>query len=111
MSEGYDMKDLLWLVVTERAEKLTLHSGQPPIIRVRGESHTLEGPALTLENADSLLRNLASTRYMREFYGRRLVAFNRKVAFSHISPDSAEFRVEAKLVGDDIQIDLDRVAV
>ena len=65
----------------------------------------------TLENADSLLRNLASTRYMREFYGRRLVAFNRKVAFSHTSPDSAEFRVEAKLVGDDIQIDLDRVAV
>ena len=98
------MKDLLWLAVSERAEKLILHAGQPPVIRVRGESHTIEGPAITLDNADSLLRNLAGTRYMREFYERGLVTF------IHTSFDSVQFRVEAKLAGDEIQIDLDRVA-
>ena len=98
------MKDLLWLAVSERAEKLILQTGQPPVLGVRGESHSIEGPAITLDNVESLLQNLAGTRYMREFYQRGLVTF------IHTCFDSAQFRVEAKLVGDEIQIDLDRVA-
>jgi Tfp pilus assembly pilus retraction ATPase PilT len=104
MSEGYNIKDLLALAVSERAEKLILHTGQSPVVWVRGEACPIEGPAITPEHADSLLRSLAGTRYMREFYERGLVAFICTPA------DSAQFRVQAKLVGDEIQIDLEKVA-
>jgi Tfp pilus assembly pilus retraction ATPase PilT len=102
MSE-YNMRDLLQLAVSERAEKLILHAGQRPVVWVRGEAGTIEGPAITPANADSLLRSLAGTRYMREFYERGLVAFICTPA------DSAQFQVQAKLMGDEIQIDLERV--
>ena len=104
MGDGYDITDLLTLAVSERAERLSLHAGQPPVVHVRGEANTVEGPVITPDNADELLRSLAGTRYMREFRERG------SVAFVHTFQDSAQFRVEARLQHDDIQIDLQRVA-
>jgi len=104
MSDGYDMTDLLTLAVSERAERLSLHAGQPPVVHVHGEANTVEGPVITPDNADSLLRSLAGTRYMREFRERGAVAF------VHTFQDSAQFRVQARLEHDEIQIDLQRVA-
>ena len=90
MSEGYDIRDLLAVAVSEGATKLILHAGQRPVLFVRGEAHPLEGPAITPDNADCLLRSMAGTRYMREFYERSLVAFTIRTA-----SDSVQFRVEA----------------
>ena len=104
MSDGYDMTDLLTLAISEHAERLSLHTGQPPVIHVRGEANTVEGPAVTPDNADELLRSLAGTRYMREFRERG------SVAFVHTFQDSAQFQVRARLEHDEIRIDLQRVA-
>jgi Tfp pilus assembly ATPase PilU len=104
MSGEYDMTDLLTLAVSERADGLSLHTGQPPIVHVRGEAHAIEGPVITSENADSLLQSLAGTRYMREFRVRGAAAF------IHTFQDSAQFRVQARLEHDEIQIDLQRAA-
>ncbi len=105
MSDGYDMTDLLTLAVSERAEGLSLRAGQPPIIHVRGEAHTIEGPAITAENADALLRSLAGHRYMREFRESGIAAF------IHGFTDSAQFRVLASMERDGAHIDLQRLAV
>ena len=104
MSSRYDMTDLLTLAISERADGLSLHAGQPPVVHVHGEAHAIEGPAITSKNADSLLRSLAGTRYMREFRERGAAVF------IHTFQDSAQFRVQAKLEHDEIQIDLQRVA-
>jgi hypothetical protein len=58
MSDIYDLADLLQLIVAEGAEGLTLRTGKPPVVELRGISHTVEGPALSPENADILLRDL-----------------------------------------------------
>jgi Tfp pilus assembly pilus retraction ATPase PilT len=104
MSREYDMTDLLTLAISERADGLSLHAGQPPVVHVRGEAHAIEGPAITPDNADSLLRSLAGTRFMREFRERGTAAF------VHSFKDSAQFRVQARLEHDEIHIDLQRLA-
>jgi Tfp pilus assembly ATPase PilU len=104
MSDGYDMTDLLTLAVSECAEGLSLHVGQPPVVHVRGEAHTIEGPALTPENADALLRSLAGTRYMREFRERGTAVF------IHSFKDAAQFKGRARLEHEEVQIDLQRLA-
>ena len=104
MSDGYDMTDLLTLAVSERAEGLSLQAGHPPIIHAHGEPHTIEGPALTPENAEALLRSLADTRRMREFHERGAAAF------IHSFSNLAQFNVQARLEHDEVHIDLQRLA-
>ena len=104
MNDGDDLTDLLILAVSDGAERLSLHTGQPPVVHVRGEANIIEGPAISPDNADSLLRSLAGTRYMREFRERG------SVVFIHTFQNSAQFRVHARLERDEIQIDLQRMA-
>jgi len=67
MRDCYEVKDLVALAVSEGATRLILHTGQRPVLFVHGEAHPIEGPAITPDNADSLLRSMAGTRYMRCF--------------------------------------------
>jgi twitching motility protein PilT len=101
---GYEITDLLRLAVSEGADRLSLYVGQPPVIHVRGEEHAVEGPAITFENVMSLLRQLADTRQMREIHNRGVVGFVYTV------PRKAKFRVQARLVREELQIELHRVA-
>jgi Tfp pilus assembly ATPase PilU len=101
---GYDIGDLLKLVISERADKLSLYAGQAPVIHVGGQEHAIEGPALTFANAMLLLRQLADTRQMREIHDRGIIGF------VHTVPRTAKFRVQARLVRDEIQIELHRIA-
>jgi len=102
-SDGYDMTDLLTLAVSENADGLSLRSGRPPVIQVRGEAHSVEGPAIMPENAYLLLRDLAGSRNMREFRERGAAAF------MHNFKDWAQFQVQATLEHNEIQIDVQRV--
>jgi len=43
---SYSMSDLLQLVVSEGASDLHIRVGAPPVIRVHGILHRVEGPAL-----------------------------------------------------------------
>jgi len=99
----YDMKDLLRLAISERAERLSLYVGQPPVVQVRGEERSIEGPAVTLKNALSLLRQMADTRRMREIQKQGIVGFVYTV------PRKAKFRIQARLVREEMQIEVHRV--
>ncbi len=47
------MTDLLALIIEERAEGLSFHAGQPPVVHLDGEPHSVEGPSITPESPDA----------------------------------------------------------
>ncbi|MEI8288303.1 MAG: hypothetical protein WCH99_02430 [Verrucomicrobiota bacterium] len=100
----YDMNDLLTLVVTERAEGLSITPGQAPAVHVRGEAHHIEGPAVSPVQACSLLRSLADTRQMRELQAHG------GVEFLFTFRKSARFRVAARMEHDEIQFQIHTTA-
>jgi Tfp pilus assembly pilus retraction ATPase PilT len=61
----YSMDNLLTLIRVEQVRELKIRSGIPPIVVSENESHMLEGPPLTAEGAEGLLRSIANTRQMR----------------------------------------------
>ena len=71
----YSMDNLLTLVRGEQVRELRIRAGVPPIIVSENESHTLEGPPLTGEGAEQLLRSIANTRQMRALQQSGAVEF------------------------------------
>src|SRR6476659_6191276 len=57
---SYSMSDLLQLVVAEGAADLHLRVGIPPVIRLHGILHRVEGPALRPEDTEELMRSITS---------------------------------------------------
>jgi twitching motility protein PilT len=57
---SYQMSDLLQLVVSEGASDLHVRVGTPPVIRLHGILHRVEGPALTPEDTEELARSITS---------------------------------------------------
>ncbi len=63
---SYSMSDLLQLVVAEGASDLHLRVGSPPVIRVHGVLHRVEGPALKPENTEELMRSISSEDHIQQ---------------------------------------------
>src|ERR1043165_9647085 len=57
---SYSMSDLLQLMVSEGAADLHIRVGVPPVIRVHGVLHRVEGPPLRPEDTEELMRSIAS---------------------------------------------------
>ena len=100
----YDMADLLSLLITERAEALSVTPGQAPSVHARGEAYLIEGPAVSPEHAWSLLRCVTNTRQMRQLreHGRAEFLFNFR--------KTARFRVTARSERDEVQFQIHRMA-
>jgi Tfp pilus assembly ATPase PilU len=101
---SYDITDLLTLVTTDRAEGLSLHTGEQPIVHLGGEPHPIKGPPITTENAETLLRSLATTRQVRE------LREHRAAEFIYTFGGSTQFRVQARIQHDQVQLELQRLA-
>jgi Tfp pilus assembly pilus retraction ATPase PilT len=101
----YDMTDLLTLIVSERAEGLSIAPGRAPAVHLRGEMHTIEGPAVSPEHASSLLRCLADTRQMRELHERGTAEF--LFTFREL----ARFRVQARSEHEQVQFQVYTITV
>jgi twitching motility protein PilT len=54
------MSDLLQLVVSEGSSDLHIRVGVPPVIRVHGILHRVEGPVLKPEDTEELMRSITS---------------------------------------------------
>lgn len=52
---GYDLRELLDLVIERKASDLHLQVGQSPVLRVSGEMEPVEGPVLTAEDTRHLI--------------------------------------------------------
>ena len=84
---SYSMSDLLQLVVSENASDLHIRVGTAPTIRVHGILHRVEGPALTPESAEELMRSISSEEHIQQVRERGGADF--AFAFG----DAARFRV------------------
>ncbi len=62
---SYSMSDLLQLVVSENASDLHIRVGVPPVIRVHGILHRVEGPALKPEDSEELMRSITSEDHIQ----------------------------------------------
>jgi twitching motility protein PilT len=62
---SYQMSDLLQLVVSEGASDLHIRVGVPPVIRVHGILHRVEGPVLEPEDTEELMRSITSDDHVQ----------------------------------------------
>lgn len=60
------MSDLLQLVVSEGAADLHLRVGVPPVIRLHGILHRVEGPSLKPEDTEELMRSIVSEDHIQQ---------------------------------------------
>ena len=60
------MSDLLQLVVSEGASDLHIRVGTSPTIRVHGILHRVEGPSLTPETSEELMRSITSEEHIQQ---------------------------------------------
>ena len=60
------MSDLLQLVVSEGASDLHIRVGTSPTIRVHGILHRVEGPSLTPESSEELMRSITSEEHIQQ---------------------------------------------
>ena len=89
------MSDLLQLVVSEGASDLHIRVGAPPVIRVHGILHRVEGPVLKPEDSEQLMRSITSEDHIQGVRERGGADFG--FAFG----DMARFRVSVfKAKGD-----------
>ena len=84
---SYSMSDLLQLVVAEGASDLHIRVNSPPVIRVHGILHRVEGPLLRPEDSEELMRSITSEEHIQSTRERGGADFG--FAFG----DAARFRV------------------
>src|ERR1041384_1687257 len=63
---SYSMSDLLQLVVSEGAADLHLRVAVPPVIRLHGVLHRVEGPHLKPEDTEELMRSITSEDHIQQ---------------------------------------------
>ncbi|MGV3772567.1 MAG: type IV pilus twitching motility protein PilT, partial [Verrucomicrobiales bacterium] len=62
---SYQMSDLLQLMVSEGAADLHIRVGVPPVIRLHGILHRVEGPSLRPEDTEELMRSITSEDHIQ----------------------------------------------
>ncbi|HEX7862212.1 MAG TPA: type IV pilus twitching motility protein PilT [Verrucomicrobiae bacterium] len=62
---SYQMSDLLQLMVSEGAADLHIRVGTPPVIRLHGVLHRVEGPPLRPEDTEELMRSITSEDHIQ----------------------------------------------
>ena len=62
---AYSMSDLLQLVVAENASDLHLRVGSPPVLRIHGILNRIEGPPLSPEDTEELMRSITSEDHIQ----------------------------------------------
>src|SRR6187455_1579235 len=62
---SYSMSDLLQLVVSEGSSDLHIRVGCPPVIRLHGVLHRVEGPTLRPEDTEELMRSITSEDHIQ----------------------------------------------
>jgi len=86
---SYQMSDLLQLMVSEGAADLHIRVGIPPVIRLHGILHRVDGPLLKPEDTEELMRSITSEDHIQQIREKGGADF--ALAFGEM----ARFRVSA----------------
>jgi Tfp pilus assembly pilus retraction ATPase PilT len=96
----YRMEHLLILLTNEQAKELRFRAGSPPLLVSEDEQHSLQGPPITTEDIVRLLRDVASSRHMRDLRDRG------EVQFVYTTSTRSPFLVRAELEGENVVFDV-----
>jgi len=96
----YSLDDLIHVLHSDGADKLKLQVGQPPILVIDGEDQAIEGPVITVDDAQQLLQSVTDTRQRRELreYGGIEVVYRFR--------QCASFVVRARLQNDNVYLEI-----
>ena len=94
------MDDLLHLVHSDGADGLRLQVGQAPVIVIDGEDQQIEGPAITVEDAERLLHSITDTRQRRD------LREHGDIEFIYRFRRRASFVVRAKIRDESVFLDI-----
>ncbi len=86
---SYQMSDLLQLMVSEGAADLHIRVNIPPVIRLHGVLHRVDGPPLKPEDTEELMRSITSEDHIQQIREKGGADFG--FAFGEL----ARFRVSA----------------
>ena len=89
----YRLDDLIRLLASDAADELSIRIESPPIIIFEGVSHSIEGPAITPEDAERLVREITDTRQRRELKEKNIIQFIYRFQ------QATDFLVEVRLEG------------
>ena len=98
MAGMYHLKDLLLLAAQESAEELLLEPDHPPRMRLHGTVRVLDGPLLTGDEVDELLRSIATEEQRRE------LELCGDAHFRHAADHLAPFSVHARSQGNRLHV-------
>ena len=82
---SYAMSDLLQLTVSEGASDLHIRVNTPPVIRVHGILHRVEGPSLRPEDTEELMRSITSEEHIQSTRERGGADFGLHLATPRVS--------------------------
>ena len=87
----YHLKNLLLLAAQQGADELLLEPDQPPRMRLHGKVRVLDGPLLTSDDVDELLRSIATEEQRRE------LELCGDAHFRYADDNLAQFSVHARI--------------
>jgi len=99
---SYSLSDLMELVLAEHGDAVHLHDGNRPVLEIRRQLYTIEGPPLDAGDTQTLLRSIAPPSEFQE-------ALRGCTAFKHRHGDGALFHVMAFREDGSIRLELRRV--
>jgi Tfp pilus assembly pilus retraction ATPase PilT len=73
---GYDIRDLMQLIVAERGAGVHLYVGAAPVLEISRQHQAVEGPPLDNDEPQSMLSGIAPAEDMREFERSGLASFD-----------------------------------
>jgi len=100
MSGMYSMKDLLNLVAQQGAAELRLEADRPPMMLLHGKVRVLDGPLVTSEHINDLLRGIATDEQGRE------LDLCGSTQFRYATESSAHFSVRADIRGNSLNLSI-----
>lgn len=104
MAGMYCMSDLLELSLRAGAEELSLHTGEAPVMKIRGESSTIEVAVMTTDDLTKLFQSIATEEQLKELHTcgdvHFVYQFQNSVRFAVAAKFQREaFNVEFKNLG------------
>ena len=96
----YHLDHLFTLLTIEKARELQLRPDHPPVIVSEREERPLQGPPTSRDEVLGLLRNLATSRQMRD------LTVSGSVQFVNTTRGRAPFLIRAHMADDQVMFDI-----
>lgn len=96
----YRLKDLLKIVVEQRAAELRLEPDRPPMMLLHGKVRVLDGPVVSSDHISELFRGVATEEQRRE------LELCGSTYFRYAAENATNFSVRANTRGNSLRLSI-----